>query len=567
MTTRRIPKATLPSSMAENPIAVAPAEAPTDQLKDFKEEKVNPEDIGAELLPILSKGLYTDPFAAIREYVQNAVDAGATLIRIKLTGNALSIRDDGAGMSYDDLVRARRFGVSQKNSKQDVGFRGIGIYSGYDLCDRLLLTTSTPGATFQSVLTFNFGAMKKKLQADKAAEISVTPLHELIQKHTRFRMNEPIVKAVPGTTVMLEDINPFHINRLRDASALEKYIIQNLPVDFDVAFEHRKTIKEFLKKNVPGYKSVRIQMEINQGESASVIRPTIPNLGTPDLRVLKSSKTGKTIAALWSCLYKGTEAKKSKIPSDFEDYQGFVYKVKGFTIGDNRKLKGYFKTGGGALYSWHTGEVYVIDDAIVPNTERNDFEASHEYEVLRAELTTTMEDIEKSANVFWAEERALAVLRKSQLRLAEIQDQLNKGLGDRLELFSQVEVVLSDLKKQKKKFSLEAKKDVAAAEKKTTDLRSLIRKLIDEPSKQRKTDKATSQGSDAGEQGTSDESGKSSSLSAIVETAGVELSPGAEKVLEAIDDALDSVLGKTSDEYLSILAQVESSLMRELAEE
>jgi len=146
---------------------------------------------------------------------------------------------------------------------------------------------------------------------------------------------------------------------------------------------------------------------------------------------------------------------------------------------------------------------------------------------------------------------------------------LDKGLGDRLELFSQVEVVLSDLKKQKKKFSLEAKKDVVAAEKKATDLRSLIRKLIDEPSKQRKTDKATSQGSDAGQskQGTSDESSKSSSLSAIVETAGVELSPGAEAVLEAIDDALDSVLGKTSDEYLSILAQVESSLMRELAEE
>jgi len=46
-----------------------------------------------------------------------------------------------AGMTFEELVKARRFGVSQKNSSEHVGFRGIGIYSGYDLCNRLLITS------------------------------------------------------------------------------------------------------------------------------------------------------------------------------------------------------------------------------------------------------------------------------------------------------------------------------------------------------------------------------------------------------------------------------------------
>src|SRR5438552_3429723 len=71
-------------------------------------------DIGGEILAILSRGLYTNPLDCIREYVQNAVDASASAVRIKLTGNSLLIFDDGHGMSFSDILLARQFGLSPK---------------------------------------------------------------------------------------------------------------------------------------------------------------------------------------------------------------------------------------------------------------------------------------------------------------------------------------------------------------------------------------------------------------------------------------------------------------------
>src|SRR5690349_16968931 len=92
----------------------------------FAQLPLREDDIGAELLPILSKGLYTDPLHCLREYVQNGVDAEAQQIRIKITGNSVVIHDNGRGMSLSELVRARQFGLSPKNARDFVGFRGIG---------------------------------------------------------------------------------------------------------------------------------------------------------------------------------------------------------------------------------------------------------------------------------------------------------------------------------------------------------------------------------------------------------------------------------------------------------
>ncbi len=94
---------------------------------------VGNEEIGGELLNILSKGLYTNPLDAIREYVQNSIDAYANEVEIQVTGNSVYVLDYGMGMNREQLLQAREFGVSTKSIEQNVGFRGIGIYSGFDL--------------------------------------------------------------------------------------------------------------------------------------------------------------------------------------------------------------------------------------------------------------------------------------------------------------------------------------------------------------------------------------------------------------------------------------------------
>jgi len=149
--------------------------------------------------------LYTNPFHAVREYVQNAVDSGATLIRIKLTGNSIIIRDGRLRHDVRGIVKARRFGVSQKNSSEQSDSADRDIQR-HDLCNRLLITSYSAGDTMQSVLEFNFSAMKKRLETDKKKGIG-TPLHELIERYTRLKI-EPSLAKMTGTTVELEEVVP-----------------------------------------------------------------------------------------------------------------------------------------------------------------------------------------------------------------------------------------------------------------------------------------------------------------------------------------------------------------------
>ena len=47
---------------------------------------LEPWEVGGELLDILSRGLYTDAKDALREYVQNSVDAVANNVHITIDG-------------------------------------------------------------------------------------------------------------------------------------------------------------------------------------------------------------------------------------------------------------------------------------------------------------------------------------------------------------------------------------------------------------------------------------------------------------------------------------------------
>src|SRR2546430_5358998 len=148
---------------------------------------VHSEDIGGELLAILSKGLYTNPLDCIREYVQNAVDARAKNVTIKITGNSVVILDNGQGMSLEELVQARQFGLSRKSLTEHVGFRGIGIYSGFDLCNRLVITTKKVGETKAHILEFDFGAMKVLLERERQeSQNPRTSLTQLLSTHSHF---------------------------------------------------------------------------------------------------------------------------------------------------------------------------------------------------------------------------------------------------------------------------------------------------------------------------------------------------------------------------------------------
>jgi hypothetical protein len=327
-------------------------------LEDYREVTVEMDsaDIGGALVGILSEGLYTNPLHAIREYVQNAVDAGARRVVIKLTGNSIIIQDYGSGMNYPELVQARQFGISRKDYVQQVGFRGIGVYSGFDLCDRLVITSQKRGEPKRYILKFDFGKIKLqnyREQLDRS--LPTTPLTKLVSEHSSFSQ-EPGNPEEHWTTVILEDVKAFHLEQLYNTEQLGAYILKTLPIDFGDEFEHKVVIDEQLQR-LPGYRAAHVVIQADGKADVLVAKPAIPGLRAPKMDFLRNSKQ-EPIAFFWACMNKD----RGKISEEFSDFRGFTFKVKGFTVGDNRRLQVYFSPRGSqGLYWWWTGEIYVLD--------------------------------------------------------------------------------------------------------------------------------------------------------------------------------------------------------------
>ena len=259
------------------------------------------DDIGGDLIGILSKGLYPDPLDCIREYVQNAVDARAKTVTIKITGNSVTIKDDGLGMAVGDLRQARQLGLSNKSQAENVGFRGIGIYSGFDICNRLLITTKRAGEAKARILEFQFGEMKAQLKAERDAHATRTSLTRLITKYTHFRQEDDQVDR-HYTIVQLEELSKVHIGQLADHAQLRAYMLHNLPIDFADNFPYKEQINSQLESHVPGYNAIRVKLVTDFAPPEVIVRPNIPNLSEPIMGIITNTD-GREVAYYWACYH------------------------------------------------------------------------------------------------------------------------------------------------------------------------------------------------------------------------------------------------------------------------
>ncbi len=433
---------------------------PTSQFpKDLREgQSFNPplaeSQIGGELLNILSKGLYTDPLDAIREYAQNSIDANAETVEIQVTGNSVFILDYGDGMDYNKLLQAREFAISQKDIMSNVGFRGIGIYSGFDLCNRLVIRTKTAGEEMEHILEFEFGEMRHKLDAARQdPNRPVIPLATLLHRHIAYHFAKSTRKGMAFTMIQLENLSDTHIARLSNLDEMRGYILRNLPVRFSSEFQYGKEIEKALQKNVEGYKSAKIILKIERSKSVTVEKPNIPDLESPRIGFVYDSN-GKPMAYYWACLTSKSESLSSR---GFPEFAGLVYKIKGFTIGDRNYLSSYFTRK--QIYPWWTGEVYVISTEVIPTSARDDFEASPAKDALEAAVKYTLsgaqnkESLQKIALEAQASRRADQIIQNAPDRIKEVKEKVTEGSYDEFQAYSALDDILSDLQSQKGKAS------------------------------------------------------------------------------------------------------------------
>lgn len=448
---------------------------------------INLEDVGGELLAVLSKGLYTNPLDCIREYVQNAVDAKASNVTIKITGNSVIIFDDGSGMNLEELLQARQFGLSFKSFTEHVGFRGIGIYSGFDLCRRLRITTSKAEDSYLHVLVFDFAAMKAELEDDKRGKQGrgKTSLVKLLSEHTYIKREAsdfPVDRHF--TQIELQDISDTHIKQLSNRAELRLYLLQNLPIDFSDEFDYKEVISEKLYSHIPGYNAVKITLQSDGLEDEVVAKDAIPDLQLPSFDYICTT-SGQQVAYYWACLNKERgriqPLSKYNTSSQFPSYAGFVYKVKGFTIGGRHKLQETFQRKP-QLYPWYTGEIYVLDPNVIPNAERDDFETNQAKRALELAVRDTLKHLEDEAELFQARGVADERIEKYQEEVSKIENQVTANTqANEYDTYSRLDAILIDLQRQKSKASQDKRTRAEDIISRAKRLQKQLRKEVDTP--------------------------------------------------------------------------------------
>lgn len=181
-----------------------------DEAKEFI-----PVTIDKSHIITIGERLYTESIEFIRELVNNAYDADATLVEIIITDDAIEIRDNGTGMDRDGLRQYFNIGSQQKlyspkspvYGRDRIGQFGIGKFATLSACRRFEVITKK--GNFVGRVIFD------KEDWEKMEDVWRLPLEIL---PSDFRKSD-------GTTVVLSGLT-----RRFEPKDIEAKIIEGTPL-------------------------------------------------------------------------------------------------------------------------------------------------------------------------------------------------------------------------------------------------------------------------------------------------------------------------------------------------
>jgi hypothetical protein len=357
-------------------------------------------DIGIFLMESITTGLYRNPMNVLREYISNEMDNSPppTEIQVKVETERLVISGNGPGMDYGGIRDAVKVGFSPKNLTESIGFRGIGIYSGVSICNKIAVTTKRRENPNYYQIIINCEGLRQDIK--ERSSISLIDSLKGNVKWTEMTAPEGQAKF-HGTAVEFVDILE-DFNEILDEDQVAKYLEMTAPVEFDPNFPYREEVYNYLKDKLgTDFKATRIRVN-------NMVINRVPKYASLDRPVFGKIQKGRDILGFyWVCENSRTE----KI--DDQSSRGLVYREKGFTIGDRTTItKLFLNERNKHLIDHITGEVHIVSDKLIPNTERVEFEASPERDTLESLLVKDiLRDIStmrrKKSAIKMAEERIL----------------------------------------------------------------------------------------------------------------------------------------------------------------
>lgn len=164
-------------------------------------------------LTTIGTRLYAESLDLVRELVANAYDADATIVKIALTEEELTVEDDGIGMDREGLTQYFTIGSDFKRinpttlvfKRARIGEFGIGKFAVLSLCNRFTIYTRRNG--YSATVIFD----KDQFEAGRSWEIPV--------------LEQEVAGDGHGTKVTLHDLKyPIGLE------LLERRLRQQLPL-------------------------------------------------------------------------------------------------------------------------------------------------------------------------------------------------------------------------------------------------------------------------------------------------------------------------------------------------
>ena len=336
---------------------------------------------GMFLLENITSGMYNDPLAILREYIQNSVDSidlahqnskdVSAEIRIDLDPfkKRIVIRDNGQGIPIDLAEEVLcSIGSSSKSGPQLRGFRGIGRLGGIAFSDRATFRTKAEGESVESVQEWDCVNLRKIIGERQDKKIS---LAQILSRITSFSTENQKEKKGSYFEVILDGVTSFR-NYLFDITRVKRFLSQVAPVPFDQnMFGFTETVENYLQDNLLHYRRYNLflngeavfkpymdYVRVTKGGIDKFVGINFFNITMPNNDLIGVGWYGKRDDLLGSI-------------KSGDDCSGVRVRCGNIMIGDNHLLDGCFREP--RFNSYLSGEIHIESPHLIPNSRRDDF--------------------------------------------------------------------------------------------------------------------------------------------------------------------------------------------------
>ena len=397
---------------------------------------------GKFLLEILTKGMYSNPMHIYREYIQNASDSidkaiaeGVILpaeaeihIFIDEKDRTIIIRDNGLGISQNIAkVKLMNVGASDKDGVSERGFRGIGRLGGLAYAEKVQFITSARGDAQKTIMSCDCVRMQQLLQKTN------NETSDIMETFKAISTFDEQSEAIDEHYFEVRLVGVPKESGLLDEEDAVRYLAETAPIDFDSQqFVQARKIREYFSQKgfpITCYKILRgaRRMPIYKLYSRSMATGKQERTKTKDYVrdvefIYKEASDGKPLYIGWIAI-----TDFSGIISD-EAVQGIRFRKGNILVGNGTTFAKFFPSEGHNANRMFAGEIHVLHDELVPNSQRDDFEPSAVYNEMRKALSEWAGTINKKYRRGTSEATsALRNLTKLNEEQLELEEKINSG--------------------------------------------------------------------------------------------------------------------------------------------